>query len=184
MIGWKIYIHRIHGTGICSYVYHQHQPNVGKYAIHGCYWVYFRFIFFLERRASSQHCWFAGCWDTYIAQWGNGQDLSSIPFRWMRVTLLDVYKNNSIYLLNWLSIRRFRWWSKLFVIPPRKITENSHMESEKNAWLEDFLLSFEVSVTLLSVFFGATCHADQAVMMVFFGLASSGLMIQILPPAW
>ena len=57
------------------------------------------------------------------------------------------------------------------------------MESEKNAWLEDFLLSFEVSVTLLSVFFGATCHADQAVMMVFFGLASSGLMIQILPPA-
>jgi len=28
---------------------------------------------------------------------------------------------------------------------------------------------------LLSVFFGATCHADQAVMMFLFGLASSGV---------
>ena len=28
---------RIHGTGICTYIYHKSQPNVGKYAIHGSY---------------------------------------------------------------------------------------------------------------------------------------------------
>ena len=34
--------HRIHGTGIFTYTYHQNQPNVGKYIIHGCYglWVW------------------------------------------------------------------------------------------------------------------------------------------------
>ena len=28
---------RIHGTGICTYIYHTNQPNVGKYTIHGWY---------------------------------------------------------------------------------------------------------------------------------------------------
>ena len=31
--------HRIHGTGIFTYIYHKHQPNVGKYTIHGSYGV-------------------------------------------------------------------------------------------------------------------------------------------------
>ena len=29
--------HRIHWTGIFSYIYHKNQPNVGKYVIHGWY---------------------------------------------------------------------------------------------------------------------------------------------------
>ena len=29
--------HRIHGTGIFTYIYHKNQPNVGKYTIHGSY---------------------------------------------------------------------------------------------------------------------------------------------------
>ena len=29
--------HRIHGTGIFTYIYHNNQPNVGKYTIHGSY---------------------------------------------------------------------------------------------------------------------------------------------------
>ena len=29
--------HRIHGTGIFTYIYHKNQPNVGKYTIHGWY---------------------------------------------------------------------------------------------------------------------------------------------------
>ena len=29
--------HRIHGTGISTYIYHTNQPNVGKYTIHGSY---------------------------------------------------------------------------------------------------------------------------------------------------
>ena len=29
--------HRIHGAGIFTYIYHKHQPKVGKYTIHGSY---------------------------------------------------------------------------------------------------------------------------------------------------
>ena len=29
--------HTIHGTGIFTYIYHENQPNVGKYTIHGWY---------------------------------------------------------------------------------------------------------------------------------------------------
>ena len=29
--------HRIHGTGIFTYIYHKNQANVGKYTIHGSY---------------------------------------------------------------------------------------------------------------------------------------------------
>ena len=29
--------HTIHGTGIFTYIYHQNQPTVGKYTIHGWY---------------------------------------------------------------------------------------------------------------------------------------------------
>ena len=31
----KSHSHRIHGTGIFTYMYHKHQANVGKYTIHG-----------------------------------------------------------------------------------------------------------------------------------------------------
>ena len=35
---WIDYIsHRIHGTGIFTYIYHKNQPNVGRYTIHGSY---------------------------------------------------------------------------------------------------------------------------------------------------
>ena len=34
---WFSISHRIHGTGIFTYIYHKHQPNVGKYTIHGSY---------------------------------------------------------------------------------------------------------------------------------------------------
>ena len=40
MIDWKgrfFNTHRIHGTGIFTYIYHKNQPNVGKYTIHGSY---------------------------------------------------------------------------------------------------------------------------------------------------
>jgi len=29
--------HSIHGTGIFTYIYYKHQPNVGKYTVHGWY---------------------------------------------------------------------------------------------------------------------------------------------------
>ena len=29
--------HRIHGTGVFTYIYHKNQPNVGKYTIHGSF---------------------------------------------------------------------------------------------------------------------------------------------------
>ena len=42
--GWKSFrfsrtclYHRIHGTGIFTYMYHTNQPNVGAYIIHGSY---------------------------------------------------------------------------------------------------------------------------------------------------
>ena len=34
---WFHVTHRIHGTGIFSYTYHEFMPNVGKYTIHGSY---------------------------------------------------------------------------------------------------------------------------------------------------
>ena len=34
------YTHRIHGTGIFTYIYHKNQPNVGKYTIHGWYGIW------------------------------------------------------------------------------------------------------------------------------------------------
>ena len=34
---WWTISHRIHGTGIFTYIYHKHQPHVGKYTIHGSY---------------------------------------------------------------------------------------------------------------------------------------------------
>ena len=30
--------------GIFSYIYHNNQPNVGKYTIHGFYWIYGKYI--------------------------------------------------------------------------------------------------------------------------------------------
>ena len=35
--GLTFHSHRIHGTGIFTYIYHKNQPNVGKYTIHGSY---------------------------------------------------------------------------------------------------------------------------------------------------
>ena len=32
--------HRIHGTGIFTYIYHKSKPNVGKYTIHGSYGIW------------------------------------------------------------------------------------------------------------------------------------------------
>ena len=34
---WICLYHRIHGTGIFTYMYHTNQPNVGAYIIHGSY---------------------------------------------------------------------------------------------------------------------------------------------------
>ena len=34
---WIDKTHRIHGTGIFTYIYHTNQPNVGEYTIHGSY---------------------------------------------------------------------------------------------------------------------------------------------------
>ena len=34
---WCDIPHRIHGTGIFTYIYHEFKPNVGKYTIHGWY---------------------------------------------------------------------------------------------------------------------------------------------------
>ena len=34
---FRWFSHRIHGTGIFTYIYHKNQPNVGKYTIHGSY---------------------------------------------------------------------------------------------------------------------------------------------------
>ena len=30
-VGCNLLSHRIHGTGIYTYIYHKNQPNVGKY---------------------------------------------------------------------------------------------------------------------------------------------------------
>ena len=36
--GWFLEAtHRIHGTGIFTYIYHRNHPNVGRYTIHGSY---------------------------------------------------------------------------------------------------------------------------------------------------
>ncbi len=40
----EFHTHRIHGTGIFTYIYHKNQPNVGKYAIHGSCWEDFHTI--------------------------------------------------------------------------------------------------------------------------------------------
>ncbi len=37
MTFWEFISHRIHGTGIFTYIYHRFMPNVGKYTIHGSY---------------------------------------------------------------------------------------------------------------------------------------------------
>ena len=39
--GYETYTHRIHGAGIFTFMYHKHQPNVGKYTIPGSYGIYF-----------------------------------------------------------------------------------------------------------------------------------------------
>ena len=36
----SLFPNRIHVIGIFPYMYHKNQPNVGKYAIHGCYGFY------------------------------------------------------------------------------------------------------------------------------------------------
>ena len=47
-IGAKSISHRIHGTGIFTYIYHKFQPNVGIQCIHGSYG-YRNWVFFSER---------------------------------------------------------------------------------------------------------------------------------------
>ena len=39
--GFFSHTHRIHGTGIFTYIYHKHKLNVGRYTIHGSYGINF-----------------------------------------------------------------------------------------------------------------------------------------------
>ena len=43
--------HRIHGTGISTYIYHKHQPNVGNYTIHGSYGQWYSGCLPLDKKA-------------------------------------------------------------------------------------------------------------------------------------
>ena len=42
----QLHTHRTHGTGIFTNNCHKSQPNVGKYTIHGSYWICFMLCFF------------------------------------------------------------------------------------------------------------------------------------------
>ena len=49
--------HRIHGTGIFTYIYHKNQPNVDKYTIHGSYGYLINLDLFGTNFSGWNFCW-------------------------------------------------------------------------------------------------------------------------------
>ena len=70
---FDIITHRIHGTGIFTYIYHKFKPPVGKYTIHGSYGFW-----------RNRFMWLAGC-PVSVKFWGS-------TLVWEKKIPVDVWK--------------------------------------------------------------------------------------------